>query len=164
MATVVVMMLLRGEALAEAAMSAAVAMGDTSTGALRLRLEPDPALDVDAEGGVDAGAEPADVAVDARAPRFSAGAVLEGVEVVATLATVFLAAFTVFGVTLFFIAILYKTEFTSLWWVNEMGIKTAQLRQTHDPDRSLCSNHIATPQHERCHIDRGGKFALYRKL
>ena len=57
-----------------------------------------------------------------------------GVGLVAALATVFLAVITVFGVTLFFIAILYKNRIYQFAWVNEMGIKTAQIRQAHDPD------------------------------
>jgi len=156
---------LRGEALAEAAMRAAVAMGETSV-LFRLREDADESDEDDAD-------------VEARVLRLAAGAVLGVGAVVAALATVFLAVLTglsvptVLGVTLFFIAILYKTEFTNLWWVNEMGIKTVQSLRGHNPD-TVHSATIKTTHRNRAHRRAcrrahatkfaGGKFALYRNL
>ncbi len=137
-------------------MRAAVAMGETSV-LFRLREDADESDEEDAD-------------VEARVLRFAAGAVLGVGAVVAALATIFLAALTglsvptVLGVTLFFIAILYKNEFTSLGWVNEMGIKTAQSLRGHNPDTFHSAT--ITTTHRRAHATKfaGGKFALYRNL
>ena len=145
-------------------MRAAVAMGETSV-LFRLREDADESDEDDAD-------------VEARVLRLAAGAVLGLGGVVAALATVFLAALTglsvptVLGVTLFFIAILYKTEFTNLGWVNEMGIKTAQSLRGHNPDTVHSATITTTHRNAhrraccRAHATKfaGGKFALYRNL